>query len=160
MSRIPEKVSLKIINFKNYYQENRFKDSHKYLKVDFELMDKLLQDGGLDAIEMIIFMRLILIAFRQRSSLEGKLKGISTAQFLPFIHLSNRKRSLKGALESLHTKDYIQLDRDSLIQFNLREHVREEEGLAYGLESPAPQKEKEESFDVSKYLSEIAKSIN
>ena len=130
MAKLPNHIYLKIKNFEIYFNNNKFKDSYWFLKVDWEFLDEM-HLRGLTCSESMAFMRLLLVALRQRCD----RISLFCDRFEPFIP------DFEIVLRRLISKDFIELDKD--IVFNKLIKKKKKNQADYPLIGSSPKRETE-----------------
>jgi len=110
MPRLPKKVTVRIKDFNRYKDSSKYKKTWRYLKIDSDMLDEL-HFQGLDLKESMVFMRLLLIAFRQRSE-------VLTVFLDTFKHLLD---DFEPVLRTLERHNFIKLGQGNIIYNNIKE---------------------------------------
>ena len=92
MPRLPQKIQITILNFEKHLDENKFRKSWSYLKVDYNFLQDFIA-RGLSGEAIVLFQFLLLTAFRQRNarltinttSITGQL-GLNKGQITPLLN--------------------------------------------------------------------------
>jgi hypothetical protein len=150
--QIPKKIKIEILNYDKYNQNNKFRDSARYLKVDFEFLESLLFNSELNAEDAILFQIIMLTSFRQQAS----------TIIVPMSALAKFMPHPWPILKRLVLNDFIYLSTYNIIKLNkikLKTSAEQKnEGVDLGhLEARPPLTHEEISAEIKKISQGIKK---
>lgn len=120
MARLTEKpIKIRIKNFDRYFDQNKFKKSPRYIIVDTDLLEEF-ENRGLNERQMIIFQKILIAAFKQRSD--------TVSMYLCRITVS--ARGITQELNDLISNNFIELIEYKRSKENIREGNLEENAAA------------------------------